>query len=198
MIILNLKKRLRANAISYLKTVRTLLKIALFFAMVATAQAQTTFTQHVKSQKAGEGKVVIIQDSLIDAIVNNIRRAEKKTTTTGRDKKDTVGADHKLTEGADETASHTRVRYKASGYRIQIFTGSNSHNDKQQAHDIGEKCQKLFPTLSAYPRFISPRWICRVGDFATIEEAQEYLQKIREARISKESRIVKCEVLLLK
>lgn len=104
-------------------------------------------------------------------------------------------------EHADTTdepaATHiVRQRYRAQGYRIQIFTGSNSHQDKMQAYAIGKKCQKRFPMLSVYPRFVNPRWICRVGDFRTYADAQEYVNKIKAARISREVRIVKCEVLL--
>ena len=65
-----------------------------------------------------------------------------------------------------------------------------------KAYAIGETCQKKFPMLSVYPRFINPRWVCRVGDFRTHEDAQEYAKKIRASGISREVRIVRCEVLL--
>ncbi len=180
--------------------------------LVLTAQAQSTFTQYVKLQNAGDGKVTISQDTLIDNVVNN-KRTDKPTTANKQDlrKKDTEknppsGRDedmpHREYPGLqDPNSPHLQVgrqRYKAQGYRIQIFTGSNSHKDKAQAYAVGTKCQKEFPMLSAYPRFVSPRWICRVGDFKTHEEAEEYVEKIRAARISTEVRIVKSEVLLAK
>lgn len=191
---------------------RILLQLPLFFLISVAMQAQSTFTQHVRKQGAGEGKVVIVQDTLIDSIVNNVRREKGETAQAVTRQKgsnsgnaaskkaqngDGIGGMHE--KAADTTYTYTaRQRYKANGYRIQIYTGSNSHRDKMKAYELGEKCQKKFPMLSVYPRFISPRWVCRVGDFATHEDAQEYAQKIREARLSTEVRIVKCEVLLAK
>ncbi len=176
-------------------------------------QAQT-FTQHVQKQNAGEGRVVIVQSAEIDRVVNtNTRPAKVETApaTTPADRnaeqraaavKEEVERNNMRQDRADQASSAymagARSRFKTQGYRVQIFTGSNSHEDKVKAHEIGQKCQHLFPELSIYARFVSPRWICRVGDFRTYQDAQEYASKIRRARIATEVRIVKCEVLLAK
>lgn len=187
--------------------------------------AQSKFTEHIKSQQAGEGKILIIQTSEIDDAVNNTppppvkkrstevasktyeQRAHEsiKKNNNGTKLKDKTPHNNHTTDNNNEntyegyhTSGIARQRYKATGFRIQIFTGSNSHNDKMKAYSIGEACQKKFPMLSIYPRFINPRWICRVGDFRTHEDALEYARKIRMSRISKEVRIVRCEVLLVK
>lgn len=165
--------------------------------------------------------MVVVQDSLIDYAVNNKTLPTAKSTTkhkvspsaekdknhkTTHKEKETeknsettapaTSTEHTVHE-SEHTATHSvRQRYKAQGYRIQIFTGSNSHADKQKAYDVGRQCQKAFPMLSVYPRFVSPRWICRVGDFRNHEDAQTYARKIRAARIGTEVRIVRCEVLL--
>jgi hypothetical protein len=210
--------------------------LSLLFIMMwacATAQAQGTFTQHVKKYTAGEGRVRILQDSLIERAVNNLpapKPAKKQETGKGSDTKKNGGeathpaAAHPATGGekSHETPHNTtpakpssttseaegrttpeprpvavqHQRYKAMGYRIQIYTGSNSHQDNSQAYAIGQKCQQRFPELSAYPKFISPRWVCRVGDFKTQAEAAAYVRKIKAARISTEVNIIRCEVLL--
>lgn len=89
----------------------------------------------------------------------------------------------------------SRLRHRTSGYRIQVYTGSNNRASKQAALRMKEKVQKVFPELSAYIYFQSPRWICRVGDFISREEAHHYLQKIKKERISPEARIVSVTVL---
>lgn len=182
------------------------MQFLLFAALSTSAAAQSTFTQYVRKQNAGDGKVTVIQDARIDDVVNNVKTADKKPTdtkpATDKDKKQdgdgqTAGHREGAGEADDARTTHTeRQRYRAMGYRIQIFTGSNSRSDKMKAYDIGEKCQKKFPMLSVYPRFISPRWVCRVGDFKTLADAQEYAKKIKAAHLSLEVRIVKCEVLL--
>jgi DNA mismatch repair ATPase MutL len=73
-----------------------------------------------------------------------------------------------------------RGSYKVTGYRIQAFAGGNSRNDREQAQDIGKSIKKEFPELPVYVHFYSPRWICRVGNFRDLSEAQNYLKKIRE------------------
>ena len=63
------------------------------------------------------------------------------------------------------TGGTTRARYKAQGYRIQVYT------------------------------FLSPRWVCRVGDFSSREEAVDYVRQLRRKRISAEVRVVSSTIL---
>ena len=150
-----------------------------------TVSAQSKFTEHVKSQQTGEGKVVIIQTPQIDDVVNNTPQPVKKNPATPSNEQRGHDSSKKPSEsnGKDKPA-HSHIG------------DNNSHNDKMKAYAIGETCQKKFPMLSVYPRFINPRWVCRVGDFRTHEDAQEYAKKIRASGISREVRIVRCEVLL--
>lgn len=166
--------------------------------------AQTAYTEHLTKNGNGKGKVVLLQDPEITDIVNNTRKkASAETTPTAPSKSGNGNSkpakpEGKAVENEEEAAAANvrRQRIRTTGFRIQIFTGSNSHADKVKAYNIGEKCRKAFPMLSVYPRYYNPRWTCRVGDFKTREEAQVYAQKIRAAHISGEARIVKCEVLL--
>lgn len=88
-----------------------------------------------------------------------------------------------------------RQRYKTPGYRVQIYTGANNRSAKQTALRMKTAVQQHFPELSVYVSFQAPRWICRVGDFLSREEAQAYVKKLRRKRISSEATIVACPVL---
>lgn len=85
---------------------------------------------------------------------------------------------------------------KVNGYRIQVYSGGNSREAKREASNIGYRVQFLYPELSVYTRFVSPRWICRVGDFRTHEEAAEQLEEMRKVMGAqlKEATVVRCKV----
>lgn len=187
------------------------MKNLICFIMIAlaacTARAQSHYTDRLKQQAEGEGKVVIVQDAELENIVNNVKRPTAPASATNTPhsgkseghKTDNTGKGKENAAAEKTTKPYTakgRYRTKAIGYRIQIYTGGNSHQDKAKAFEIGERCKNLFPELSVYPRFTSPRWICRVGDFKNREDALKYAGKIRSKRISTEVHIVKCEVLL--
>lgn len=153
----------------------------------------------VKSQEAGEDQHQIQSDGKHQH--EDARQAERHLGNQAEHKQESTERPHHTNierREANEVPIPyiARQRYRAQGYRIQIFTGSNSHEDKMRAYAIGRKCQQRFPMLSIYPRFVNPRWICRVGDFRTHAEAQAFVNKIKAARITHEIRIVKSEVLL--
>lgn len=192
----------------------TLILLAVF-AITLSAMAQTPFTQHVRTQRAGEGKVRIIQDSIIEKVVNQpmTGKTAKPGKTTGKTDKtttkpkddtathhDNAAAKHDNTEheNADDNETNKHVGSSKTttmtAYRIQIFSGSNSHQDKQKAYDLAAKCKEKFPELSVYTKFVSPRWVCRVGDFKNLADAQNYASKIRAAHFTREVRIVKTTI----
>ena len=73
-----------------------------------------------------------------------------------------------------------RNSYKVMGFRVQAFAGGNSRQDKAKAEQIGEKIKAAIPGEPVYVHFYSPRWICRVGNYRTYEEAHQMLQAIRK------------------
>lgn len=99
---------------------------------------------------------------------------------------------------APSTYTGRRVRQKVQGYRIQVFAGSGNAQAKKAAKAMEAKIRSAFPELAVYCHFKSPRWICRVGDFATRAEAQRYLTKIRNQNISSEATIVSDQVFVVK
>lgn len=89
-----------------------------------------------------------------------------------------------------------RTRYNASGYRIQVYTGGNKRTDKTQAQRIQQKIRQAFPELATYVHFVSPHWVCRVGDFPKRESAQKYVKKIRARKICPKTHIVKSNIFV--
>ena len=74
--------------------------------------------------------------------------------------------------------------YKINGYRVQAFAGGNQRKDRQKAEQIGNTIKAKYPEEPIYVHFYSPRWICRVGNYRTYEEAHEMLMNIRKLGIS--------------
>ena len=68
---------------------------------------------------------------------------------------------------------------KISGYRVQVFAGGNTRNDKLRAQQIGNAVKLQFPEEPIYVHFYSPRWICRMGNYRTYAEANRVLRRIR-------------------
>lgn len=72
-----------------------------------------------------------------------------------------------------------RHSYKATGYRIQVYSGGNKRSDRTKCEQIGARVKSAFPDLPVYVHFYSPSWKCRVGNFTDQGEAQSYLKRIR-------------------
>ena len=73
-----------------------------------------------------------------------------------------------------------RSSYKVDGYRVQAFAGGNSRADKIQAQQIGNAIKMRFPDQPVYVHFYSPRWICRIGNYRSYEEASRMLSQIQK------------------
>jgi hypothetical protein len=72
-----------------------------------------------------------------------------------------------------------RNSYKVTGYRVQAFAGGNTRNDKQKAQQIGNAIKMKYPDQPIYVHFYSPRWICRVGNYRSYEEARRMLNNVK-------------------
>lgn len=107
----------------------------------------------------------------------NKRPAETKDRENARDGK---GEDGMETPAVDMSKKVMRGSRKVMGYRVQAFAGGNTRNDKQKAQQIGDAIKMKYPDLPVYVHFYSPRWICRVGNFRSYQEAGHVLKQIRE------------------
>ena len=159
------------------------------------AVAQTTFTDQLQQSKAGEGKVTVTQDKSIEQLVNT-PPAPAKPRANGQSSTDmgtngqtaaTSSKDPSVSDydalTPDTTSFDLRKKVmkgqKANGFRVQVFAGGNSRNDRMKAERTGEEIKAQFPAEPVYVHFYSPRWICRMGNYATQAEAQEALAEVR-------------------
>ena len=175
---------------------RNLIIFLSFILSVGCLQAQTTYTAHLRNYKAGEGKVAIEQSSAIENIVNNKRiknaplSSHKTSSATPRTEKE---KHEELLSKFQSNVGKNLQPEKMQGYRIQVYAGPKS-SGQSAARKIEQECKKALPGISTYVRFIQPRWTCRIGDFQTREDAQLFLNKLHEAKVSTQITIVRCEI----
>lgn len=181
-----------------MKSVALLIICVSGLACSGAVHAQMAYTEHLTKAEAGKGTVVIVQDPAIADIVNNTRRPSPPAsgTRSGQVRDSILASINALTATRPSYGGERRQRHYEQGYRIQVYTGGNSRVEKMAAIKVGNRCKAAFNELSVYPHFVSPRWICQVGDFRNISDAKKYLALIREAGISNEARIVRCKVLV--
>lgn len=163
------------------------------------AKAQS-FLERLQKSSSGQGTVTVSQSRDIDALVNGPstanpgQNAGKTAGNAAGQRNATPAKPVNRTEDASQQTdnaqtpagvdTHKKVlknTYKTNGYRVQVFAGGNTRNDKQQAEKIGNDIKMKFPNEPVYVHFYSPRWICRVGNYRTYEEAHAILTAIQEA-----------------
>lgn len=157
-----------------------------------------TFTQRLQKTVAGQGSVTIHQSDSIDQLVNTTVLTAKSATapTTKPTATSTPSAtshtnvasttSKSATPHAEETPDTTAIStqkmlrgHKVMGYRVQAFAGGNSRKDRQQAERVRNSIKSHYPNVPVYVHFYSPRWICRVGNYRTYEEAHQMLVSLR-------------------
>jgi len=149
--------------------------------------AQQTFTDRLQQTVDSAGRIVLHQDKSITDFVNGTVKA------TPIKKKQVDVTQHDSTSVAVDSLE-TGVTVKMNGYRIQVYFGDNSRKGKTEARAAGLRFKNYFPNHSVYVSFVSPHWLCRVGDFRTMEEASECLREIRAMGIFREAVIVRSKI----
>ena len=178
--------------------------LVFFFSMISAlllAQSAPRFSEHLQEKRSGQGIVVLIQDEEIARLLDNVPEPPKQAAPSAKQESSGASPAARRVSKSSEHSSGTkytgmRRRYKAQGFRIQVFSGTGNSTAKRQAKEMEKRVRSLFPELSVYCHFKSPRWICRVGDFPTREAAERYLQLILQKRVSPEASIVSDTVLL--
>ena len=196
-----------------IKKVLVLLPFYLFTFLPLNAQ---TFTQRIQQQKAGQGTITIHESAEIDQLVNEskigpvatssstTKPVTTKPTTTTKPSNATTSEASKVSSqtSQEETPEESPVDntkkimtggYKINGYRVQAFAGGNSRKDRQQAEAVGNQIKSSYPGVPVYVHFYSPRWICRVGNYRTYEEAHQMLLSLRKMGLS-EAVVVKGKI----
>ena len=170
---------------------------------INAADAQSSFTQRLQQSKNGEGKITVTQDKAIDELVNGpVVTAPTRTKTTTTQQKPTetqqkttekpaekkelepkaVAVEHHDTttiDAPEEIQKKIMKGVKVAGYRVQVFAGGNTRKDRVKAERIGSEIKSLFPGVPVYVHFYSPRWICRIGNYRTYEEAHAVLERVK-------------------
>ena len=176
-----------------IKKVLVFLPFYLFTFLPLNAQ---TFTQRIQNTTAGEGTVTIHHDKAIDELVNapiatskpkptpNKPVSPKPKPTPAVKAKETpvaIGSDTIANEQHTDSLDDTPKRvFKTIGYRVQVLAGGNTRQDRQRAEQAGRSLRSLFPGEEVYVHFYSPRWICRLGNYRTYEEAHEKMLEVRK------------------
>ena len=178
-------------------------------------QAQT-FLDRLKKPAKDKAVVTVTQDAAIDKLVNgditakttvvnkkeHAASTKKESAHSASTKKESAHAASTTTtppassstiEEPDMSNKVMKNSYKVMGYRVQAFAGGNKRNDRQAAENVGNAIKRRFPEQPIYVHFYSPRWICRVGNFRTYEEAHAMLVEIREMGY-KQASIVKGKI----
>ena len=175
---------------------------------IAINTSAQTFTQRIQQQNSnGQGTITIHEDENISKLVNsevlnNTKQATPSNVPTPNSS--TVGKNTSTTKPTTPTTKPTVVNgttigdnsetnetnpdlskkvmrggMKVNGYRVQAFAGGNSRKDRVQAEQIGNNIKSHFADVPVYVHFYSPRWICRVGNYRTYEEAHQMLVQLR-------------------
>ena len=143
-----------------------LLLIGLCF--VISASAQVSIVEELQKERVGQGKVTVHQDAAISALLGSVYVK-------------------------DENETEPKV-LKSRGYRVQVYAGNNSRVARQEANDMAELIKTEFPELPVYAFFQPPRWLCRVGDYRSIEEADASMRRLRATGKFKEVSIVREQI----
>lgn len=160
------------------------------------------YLDRLQTGKQGEGTVTISQSKAIADLVNgkpvtegvhngmgntvNVNTAKKENKDSALAKGHHADAAKPQTDGtvdnADGADTHKKVMrnaHKVTGYRVQVFSGGNSRADKVKANNIGAQLKASFPNQPVYVHFYSPRWICRMGNFRSYQDAEKCLKDVK-------------------
>ncbi|ADV42109.1 SPOR domain-containing protein [Bacteroides helcogenes] len=136
------------------------------FAFATLSVGQNSMVKNLERNVPGQGKVTIHQDARIAALIGTEAH---------------VGTDEEKV-------------IKSSGYRIQVYAGNNTRQAKNEAYSVASRIKERFPELTVYTSFNPPRWLCRAGDFRSIEEADAMMRQLRATGVFREVSIVKDQI----
>ncbi len=187
---------------------RWIVTFILCIGLLTHANAQT-FTERVQKKVDGKGSVTIHQSEEINQLINDPSATgvsqqpqkpneSKKQAVPVKDNKQQANTSNTTTSNSDkeevEPVETTRkATQKITGYRVQAFAGGNSRKDRQTAEQIRNNIKTQIPNVAVYVHFYSPRWICRVGNFRTYEEAHQMMVRLQNMGY-KQASIVKGKI----
>lgn len=169
-----------------------------------TLSAQT-YLEHLQQNVQGLGSVSVTQSKEISDLVNgvqppapvakpatdanNAKEEEKKEEEKKEEPKErqALRPDMPKTDAegtgeveVDMSKKVLRGAQKVNGYRVQVYAGGNSRDAKQKAEEAGRVVKRAYPAEPIYVHFYSPRWICRMGNYRTLDEANRMLANVKK------------------
>ena len=160
-----------------------------------SGEGKITVTQDKAIDELVNGPAVVPAKPKTNTTTTQPKATEKKEknkekdniTATNQDKKTeqpkVVVVEHHDSTTIDTAPEEIQKKVlkgvKVAGYRVQVFAGGNTRNDRIKAERIGSEIKGLFPGVPVYVHFYSPRWICRMGNYRTYEEAHAVLQRVK-------------------
>lgn len=149
---------------------------------VVCMQAQD-IVKSLERRVPGQGTVVVHQDSRIAGLLGKSPSATAASSSSSASSQAVAGS-----------GSGERKFIKTVGYRVQVYAGNNSRTAREEAMNMSSRVKEYFPEVPVYTHFTSPRWLCRVGDFRSIEEADAMMRKLKGTGVFKEVSIVREQI----
>ena len=179
-----------------LQIIKRVLSVLPFYFFTFLPLSAQSYLEHLQQKTQGLGTVSVHQSKEIDDLVNGAVATTTPAANTEKmaeeEKKEepkervALKPDMPKTETEDGTEVEVdmskkvmRNSYKVTGFRVQAFAGGNTREDKRKAEEARDKIKRAYPSEPVYVHFYSPRWICRVGNYRTQEEADRMLKNIR-------------------
>ena len=118
-------------------------------------------------------------------LVQKDDKQEPKAQQTPAEEKRQLAVEQQMSSPDTTYVEDTRKKvmkggYKINGYRVQVYAGGNSRDARRKAEKTGREINTLFPGEPVYVHFYSPRWICRMGNYRTYEEAHQILNAVKK------------------
>lgn len=162
----------------------------------AGLMAQRSIVNSLEAPTEGQGTVTLHQDARLTGWLEKgsvpgesaYRPSTSKGTSQG------TGVSHSSDSISSRRTPGEPV--KKSGYRLQVYSGPATRDAKNKAANAVTKARIYFPDIAAYSIFVSPRWVCVVGDFPTLEEARAMKERIIQAGAFNEATIVRSQIIV--
>ena len=147
---------------------RYFLFLVCFGLSLSVSAQQKNIVDELQKTTVGQGTVTIHQDAGIAAL---------------------LGSAYVKSDNGEEPKM-----LKARGYRVQVYAGNNSRLAREEAGNVAAEVKKEFPEIPVYTFFQPPRWLCRVGDYRSIEEADASMRRLKATGKFKEVSIVREQI----
>jgi hypothetical protein len=125
----------------------------------AQEEVKSPIVDDLNTPKSGQGRVLVLQDESIKKLV-----AVYAVTDTS-----SVMIDW-------STVNHVKV----NGFKIQVFSGNNHKQSKDEAERKQSLIRESYPGEETTITYNAPFWRLRVGNFLTQAEAEEALKDMKK------------------